>query len=120
MQAELKIPILDDVYKVVNSLQDEIIKLHKELIEIKSYLNSKTLSDEAELNKTEVAKILGYKNPISINNKVNSGAFPPPDKKVGYHPTWKIKTIKKYLKDTDQLWRLKEYEKQITNERIKK
>ena len=117
MQATLKIEGFEELVSLVKGFQDEVSKLKNEIVELKSLFNYTVVGDDAELTKKEVAAILRLEHTTSVNNKVNKGEFPPPDKKVFNRPVWKVKTVKTYLEEKDEMWKFKEWEKSLMKAR---
>jgi len=126
MQAELRIAGFDEVFnekveEAVRRIENAYRPVLKELIELKEILKSKFgFSDEAYLYKKDVAEIIGTssKNGAYINELVNKGKFPKPDKYEGKFPRWKVQTIKDYLQSKNEMWRWVEWEKRQIKRRL--
>jgi len=127
MQAELKIAGLDEVFdkkidEAVRKIESAYRPVLKELIELKELLKNKFgLSDESYLDKKQVAEIIGKggKNGAYINELINKGKLPKPDRYEKKFPRWKVETIKTYLKKNDEFWRWIEWEKRQIKERLR-
>ena len=126
MQAELKIAGLDEIFdkkveEAVRKIESAYRPVVKELIELKELLKSKFgFGDESYLDKKQVAEIIGTssKNGAYINELINKGKLPKPDKYEGKFPRWKVETIKNYLEGKNQMWRWVEWEKRQIKERL--
>jgi len=128
MEAELKIAGLDEVFdrkidEAVRRIESAYNPVVRELMELKELIKAKFgFGDESYLDKKQVAEIIGKggKNGAYINELIVKGKFPKPDKyESNKYPQWKVKTIKKHLKEKDEFWRWIEWEKRKIKERLK-